>query len=64
MNGGPLDAATDSLIQYLSNHETDIAHGINDFADLQPIFVAMFQRHPRGNPKVLPIVKAVEKAIH
>jgi len=64
MNGGPLDAATDSLIQYLSNHETDIAHGINDFADLQPIFVAMFQRQARGNPKVKPIVKAVERVLN
>jgi hypothetical protein len=32
---------------YLLSHESDIAHGINDFGRLRNLFFAVFNREPR-----------------
>lgn len=34
------------LMDYLSDHEYDIAFGINDFGRLRSLFVDMFDRQP------------------
>ena len=36
-----------SLLEYLQNHESDIAYGINDFGDLKELFVELFNREPK-----------------
>jgi hypothetical protein len=37
-----------NLLEYLQNHESDIAHGINDFALLRGLFITVFKREPKG----------------
>lgn len=39
--------AKKELIEWLINHESDIAHGINDFGDLKKIFIECFEREPK-----------------
>ena len=34
------------LVEYLQAHESDIAHGINDFALLRGLFITVFKRQP------------------
>lgn len=36
--------ANDILIKFLLDHESDIANGINDFAELQYVFHIVFER--------------------
>jgi len=55
------DAMGDILIQYLSDHETDIAAGINDYGNLYPVFEALVGKKPRGNPSVTPLAHAINK---
>jgi len=45
LNSGalPLDVHID-LVDYLIAHEQDIAHGVNDFGDLQNLFVSVMER--------------------
>lgn len=38
-----------ALKDYLRSHESDIAEGINDFADLEPVFVHLFDVNPNGS---------------
>ena len=35
------------LIPWLKSHEDDIAHGINDFGDLLPVYEALFDELPQ-----------------
>lgn len=35
------------LESYLKDHEQDIAVGINDFKDLEGLFIAVFSEEPR-----------------
>lgn len=39
--------SANTLLEYLQNHESDIAHGINDFGDLKDLFVELFNREPK-----------------
>ena len=39
----------DKLVEYLVSHESDIAHGINDFGGLRKLFVEVMGRVPFGN---------------
>lgn len=41
-----IDTNVHELMDYLERHESDIAYGINDFADLIGLFVAAFKRQP------------------
>lgn len=39
------------IADYLRAHETDIALGINDFADLRSVFIEVFNRKPENATK-------------
>ena len=41
------DSILEILIPWLKSHESDIAHEINDFGDLKPIFEALFLMPPQ-----------------
>ena len=41
------------LEEYLLSHEDDISYGINDYADLEDLFVGIFDRVPDANNKQL-----------
>lgn len=43
------DSNRTDLMIFLSVHESDIAHGINDFGGLKFVFISLFNRHPRKN---------------
>jgi hypothetical protein len=36
------------MVEYLQNHESDIANDINDFGLLRGLFVTVFKRVPKG----------------
>ena len=40
-------AALESLCDFLSRHEPDIAHEIEDFGDLRNVFHLIFERWPK-----------------
>ncbi len=54
----------ETLINYMSAHETDIALEVDDYGDLLPIFIALIGRKPRGNPHVKPIAHAINNYPH
>lgn len=37
-----------TLESYLKDHEHDIAMGINDFKDLEGLFIAIYEEKPRS----------------
>ena len=58
------EIVADTLIAYMSVHETDIAMQVSDYGSLKPVFIALIGRKPRGNPHVKPITHAVSEALN
>ena len=47
--------AMQDLTNWLSSHEDDIKHGINDFAELQQVFVEVFGREAGDITEIEPL---------
>ena len=59
-----IDHITAILIAYLGEHEREIAQDVDGYGVLYPVFCAMFEKKPRGNPNVKPLTQAIEQEIH
>jgi len=52
-----LDDNMSDLIYWLKSHESDIAHGINDFGDLRHVFWDAIGRYPERDENIVKLRK-------